>query len=694
MRKAILKFIRPYTLPLLGYLSVTFVFLFPAFKNINSGLWGFRGDNFFVLWVYWFRDFALLHNLNPDYSYYIGYPFGENIRAVSEEVLWVYPLQFLILLLGPFIAFNLLNIVAFVLGGFTAYLFVYYLTKNKLASFISGLIFTLAPYHFWQSYTHISLAITFWLPVYFLLLFKIWERPTVKLGALAGLVFGAIYYSSFYYGFFSLIITFFFVIGVLAQKLISQPKRVLDLNLIKSGVVFGLIILILLSPSIFSFEFGNRNVGDGSKFLKKPIDNLFGLSARPWDYLIPPPNHPVLGGYAERIYTKIKTFTNDYKTTSAFLPERVLYIGWLTFVFSLIGFAVRLASNRTKIFLMVSYLAIVIFLLSMPPIFYVGGVKIYFPSFFTYQFNHFARAYTRLGVFLLLFMLPLFVYGYEVMRRQFIKNINNLKFIKRPDKLFSYLVLFIVFLEFINFPPYYFTNMKLKDYYQYIKDQPGDFGIVEYPKNVDLSENLIYQFEHGKREFGMNSSNPYFPVFEKIDAFKDANAPSILDDFNIKYLVLHTNGSYHPIDETWSRRFLPSYPKLGNDAELSLVFEGKEAVVYKINPYVKSKVIVLSDDERVPKITIPSGTTWKIEAVSNLVVLNAGKTPRKIKVSFDIRDDQKGDLAYTLVNYEVDLQSYFENPLLVGENTLVVPVNLLDPLQQLELNNLKVEILE
>lgn len=692
MRRYLYKLLRPHFYPLLGYILVTFVFLFPAFLHVNSGLWGFRGDNFFVVWVYWYRVFAFLHGLNPDYSNYFGYPFGENIRPISEEVVWTVPLQLLTLIFGPFIAFNLLNIVTFILAGFCAYLFVLYLTKNKFASFLAGMIFTLAPYHFWQSYTHLSLGITFWLPLYFLFLFKVWDRPNFRNGLKAGIIFMLTYYSSFYYGFFAFVVSLFFGLAVLIDRVIRLRKKFIDKDLIKASLGFGLLGILTVLPSFIAFKIGNKNYGAGADLIRKPLENLFGLSARPWDYLIPPINHPLFGALGERLYAKIRTFGEDYKFISAFLPERVLFLGWVTVAFSALGILNFFNSQKKRLVVMVTFLAVVCFLFSMPPVFYLSGFPIYFPSFFTYQFNHFARAYSRIGILLLLFLLPLFVWGYELLEKKWLNNVANLKFIKKPTIIFRNLVTFVLIIEFLNFPPYYFTDMRLPSHYRYLKEQKGDFAIVEYPKSFDISKDIIMQFEHGKRVFNMNSSNPYFPVFDKVDALVDPYAPMILDDFNVRYIVLHTVGDPHPIDETWWKRFAPKYPKPDKGEDKQLVFEGEKAVVYKINPNVKAKVVVLTSDPRLPPVSIPSGPNWEIDEVANLIFINMENDVKKVKVTFNVLEKDK--IAYSLVNYETDLNTFFSVILEVGKDQLVIPINTLEPLHKLTLTDLKVEIVK
>ena len=132
------------------------------------------------------------------------------------------------------------------------------------------------------------------------------------------------------------------------------------------------------------------------------------------------------------------------------------------------------------------FLAVVAWLFSQPPWWKFGPIKIYMPSFFMYKILPMFRAYCRFGIVVMLAVAVLAGYGLKFILERFKTQKAKIAI----TCLFAGLVLF----EFWNWPPYKVIDVsKVPPVYYWLKEQPGDFVIAEYPLDAD-SPNEMYKF--------------------------------------------------------------------------------------------------------------------------------------------------------------------------------------------------------
>jgi hypothetical protein len=163
------------------YLFFTLILLYPfSALNISTQLIGDGGDTFQGLWDLWWVRRSVLSLANPFMTNYVFYPIGADlyVHALSSAAGFLtIPFQ---LTFGLIFSYNLLLILSFVLAGYGAYRFAYYLTTDKKASFFSGLVFGFSAYHFAQSWGHLNLFSIEWIPFYLLFLFKMRKEASLK----------------------------------------------------------------------------------------------------------------------------------------------------------------------------------------------------------------------------------------------------------------------------------------------------------------------------------------------------------------------------------------------------------------------------------------------------------------------------------------------------------------------------------
>lgn len=156
----------------IAYVILSIIFTYPVAFSANM-IPGDGGDAFWYLWDFWWFKEALSTLSNPYYAQNIFYPFGVNLIFSEVSPLNAaisVPLQSAF---GLIKAYNIIWISTFILSGFNTFLLTKYLTGNRKAAFISGLIFMFCPYRFAHALGHMNLISTQWMILYILFLIKI-----------------------------------------------------------------------------------------------------------------------------------------------------------------------------------------------------------------------------------------------------------------------------------------------------------------------------------------------------------------------------------------------------------------------------------------------------------------------------------------------------------------------------------------
>jgi hypothetical protein len=160
---------------ILAYALITVVVTYPVAFRLRSALAGAPDqDALQHLWISWWTEKALLDlGTSPAQASYLYYPDG-----TYHPMLWVTPYPQVValplqLLFGQVVAYNLHLLLSFVLTGLTTYLLCYYLTRNRSASFIGGLVFAFFPNRLSHATAHLAQVVTYFFPLYALYLIKL-----------------------------------------------------------------------------------------------------------------------------------------------------------------------------------------------------------------------------------------------------------------------------------------------------------------------------------------------------------------------------------------------------------------------------------------------------------------------------------------------------------------------------------------
>src|SRR5580704_853974 len=105
---------------------------------------------------------------------------GDTRLGVYSQPLTDLPGRWLARAVGPIPAFNIVVLLAFPLSAAAAYALARYLALSHWAALVAGVVFMLAPFHFAQAAYHPHIAQTQWTPLYFLALFALVDRPSIR----------------------------------------------------------------------------------------------------------------------------------------------------------------------------------------------------------------------------------------------------------------------------------------------------------------------------------------------------------------------------------------------------------------------------------------------------------------------------------------------------------------------------------
>jgi hypothetical protein len=277
----------------------------------------------------------------------------------------------------PVLVHNLLLLGAIALSGAAMFALARYLTGNRGAAIVAGIIFAFAPYRF-EHIMHMEMQWTMWMPLAFLALHRTLDTGRWRYGAATGGCIALQTLSSIYYGIFLATL-----VGLAALLLIRDRKAPLRhvAQALGLGVAIAAIVCaVYAQPYVRVHErVGDRPAGDVSDF-----------SARPSSYLAATPTN-WLYGYSAR--------------DSA--PERRLFPGTVAVLLAIAGLLLVAPSRRTIVYLL---LLVAAFEISL-------GFNGY-----TYPFLHDhvsayrgLRALARLGVFVLMFVGVLAARGYQLL---------------------------------------------------------------------------------------------------------------------------------------------------------------------------------------------------------------------------------------------------------------------------------------
>jgi hypothetical protein len=533
------------------FIIILAVLTWPVMLKMTKLAYGpvYGTDNRSEIRDLWFMRYSFQHKIDFYDNNFTNYPFYSAFKGYSFLPYWLTPKYILSIIFNEFFSYNFILLSSFVLSFIGAYWLVFYLTKNYFSAFACGLIYSFTPYHFHRAWEHYSLTFIDFFPFALLFLIRIKEKPIFK-----NILFGAFFIllvsiSDLSYAFIMavfLVCFFFYAVFFNFRNKVSAKENI---QFIKGFFYLFLLVILFVAPAIVpvikQMFFAKPLIAEAARIdFVRPFKYLFSHSARPFNYLLPSYAHPVFGQFTKSMFGSI-FYGRGYL-------EQTLYLGWVSIIFAFLAikkykFIPCADTSRTKcsFYFQIKFLIFLTlagFLFSLPPYIDLFFLKIYLPSFFLYKIIPMFRAYARFGILLILATTTLAGFGIAWTLDSF-KN-NPIK-----KNVLKFLVVIFILFEFNNIPPLHCVdlNSNIPLVYSWLKNQPDDFGIIEYPlKKGDTSEGyanldyLLFQRVHQKKIFDATiPQSDALKIREKVSNLASDESIALLKLLGLKYVIVH-----------------------------------------------------------------------------------------------------------------------------------------------------------
>jgi len=706
--------------PLVAYCLLTLLLTYPLVKRFAAAIPGDGFDGWQNYWNLWWMKVALLeqHRL-PFTTDLLYHPSGVSLYFHTLNPfngLLTMPVQ---LAWGLLPAYNTVVLFSFAIGGYGAYLLARYAlntqypisntqypipsiqppssniqppTSNlQLPSFIAGLIYTFAPFHFAHLLGHMQVISLQWIPFYILYLLKaltprqpvpishpssLVPRPSSLIPRdtlLAAFFLVLVGLCDWYYVFYCLLFTALLLIVLACRRRLTVRAGLIVLGI---GLIFGLALSPLLAPMVREARQFRFMVPDPAQTRTFSADLLA--------FVTPQEFHPLWGQQA-------RAWASDFTSTTS---ERTVFAGFTPLLLALIAalpLRKRLAQRHSKLeapnpkrvtLWLVSLLTF--FILSLGPVLHIGGRSALLPGGgeipLPYALLHrlvpfldISRSVSRFDVMVMLSLAVLAAFGLaRVMGYGFRVRGFGLGAQDAPPsapsshtptppyprfgRAIALLCAALIIFEF--FPsPYPMSPPDTPDWYHTLAAEPGDFAVLNLPMNWDRPGYLLYQTVHRKRLTVAYISRddprmlaeraPVLQSFRHLGPDVIAHdladvAPSVFDYLDVRYVVLDgykmpSGGRERELTTQLAQEVFGAQPPAYGDERLT---------VYRVEPPTDRRSFLILGEGWGPREE-QDGQPWRAIASQSTLLIHAPEE-RSVRLDLQARAPAGGELTLWL----------------------------------------------
>jgi hypothetical protein len=280
-------------LALMAYALLTAVMTWPVVARLNTHVPGGNVDLWTHRWTYWWIKQAIIEGRNPFYTDLLFHPQGVSLAfhniAWINIALWL-PLQAIV---GGDTAYGLTFLFFCTLNGFAMFLLARELVDSPLAAFIGGLIFGFWPATMSQ-FGHPNMKVTCWVPLALLCMQRTLDRGRVKDALMTGLFVALTGLTRWQILLMAAVLFILYLAWEFLQDRTHWNRRTMGL-LILAGLVAGALMAPLATP-VASALLACDNLDE--VLFTEEVGGQTDLLA----YVLPTPYHPLWNKGAERLY--------------------------------------------------------------------------------------------------------------------------------------------------------------------------------------------------------------------------------------------------------------------------------------------------------------------------------------------------------------------------------------------------------
>ncbi len=384
---------------LITYCLIAIITTWPLILNLTTEVYGKYfyqySDPIGGLYLMWWDNYAITHGLNIINNTMIALSQG----GIST-VLWspyIPAMSFLFSILGnQILVYNLIMLSSIPLSAITMFILTKHFTKNNTSSFISGIIYAFAPYHFIRIQLDTTLAQMQWMPLYILFLFKLDEKPNTANAILCGALLALNFFTDYYYAAFMLAATVTYIIAKIIYQVL---KKDLQINKEKIKKTLIAITTFLILFTIFNYPLITNYLTQGPPITRSYANVQTGSTTSLAYYLIPYYQNPL---FKNTIINNLGSYING----TASEVEQEIYISYTSLILAtlLIIYWIYKKTQKQKtnlnnqaiiFFILLAILGVIMSIGPQPK---VLGVQFNNITYYLYQISPTLRTYIRSAV--------------------------------------------------------------------------------------------------------------------------------------------------------------------------------------------------------------------------------------------------------------------------------------------------------
>jgi len=277
-------------------------------------------QNYWNFW--WWRTCLLDLRQSPFFTQYLFHPTGASMVFYTHSPLNMLATLPISTTLGYAAAYNVCVLVALAGSGLTMFLFVRQWTGSAAAAFLAGLVFAFFPQHLEQTFEHLNLISTEFMPLAGFFLIRLSRRRRWGDAAGLGLAYALNALLDWHLG---ILLTLALVPLAVAEVIAApRPRRPLAGRFALAVAVAALGLLPAVWPLL-------RGLAGEERYFQKPV---MDRGVDPFFMLIPNPGHPLWGRWVAPLYENRRAYPNAG------------FVGYLGFV--PIGLAALAVARRAR----------------------------------------------------------------------------------------------------------------------------------------------------------------------------------------------------------------------------------------------------------------------------------------------------------------------------------------------------------
>lgn len=687
--------------------SALFTLLLTWKMGIHMGSYYFSpeipGDGIATIASNWYNEYAGENDLPEPITDFYAYPFGYDRRGVP-----VYPLSLglmnqLTRIIGPQAAYNVLIFLSFPLAALCMFLLIYYLTGSYGGAAVAGFFYGFSPWLTARAFNHVNLSAVYTLPLFVLAIIVFQKRRDVISACFVALILIVTIFTDLHLSLFCVFLAATWSAANFFSKKSKEGSgtrkpglKFLDRTRLQFVLLILFIIVISAAaavPCIKSILFEDPTVIPGQE--QRGVEAAVDFSSDPWNYITPPVYSALWGGLtSDFTLSRLGARTTNEVTAYPGIMTAALAVACLYLVRKKNALSEKhgsevedinapyLAGERGRLLnktVNFSVLSVVLaFILSMPPLVYIGDTAIPTPSIVTAAIPFF-RYYCRWALVVTFGLCILAGIGFALISRKW-------RLDKKKTAVFGLVVIALFIIDTTIVPPFRSQNIRtVPEVIEELADYPKDEPVTIYPlaQGEQYATFHYFYLQQFHQHPMLNGIKPSTEADLYRSALKDIYSPytpRMLSALGIDKAVI-LNNYYSDNDVFSDPASAPFNPELMPDG-YSPATETEDGYIYDISAKPAGVFPLYYSNFTSPALQ-NDGRSWSaMVRPTGQILLN--RVSNEEAYSFSIEIENPGTAGTLSVSLEG--KKILEETLPAGRTLLVIPrLELLEKSEKLEL---------